>query len=222
MLEKSCHDLDILNWVTGSRPLSLTSYGSRRLFTPNPNLPHACGGCSVAELCAYYRRPVKSDHEDDGEQVMHTFLREEECCIYNVEKDIFDTQSVNIEYENGTLVTFMLTFGCSGPRAGRNFHAVGTAGRIWGNLHDNSVHLYRNSDGETERFDTGGDGTGHGGGDRLHALELLRMMKDPGHSPAQDASAGYLSAAMSFATDLSAYERRIVEFRYDNHRIELV
>lgn len=220
MLEKSCHDLDILNWMTGSRPVSLDSHGRRSIFTPNPALPERCDECRVADECLYYKRPVRSASEDAGEEVLLEFAREDDRCIYNIDKDIVDTQSVIVEYENGVLATFMLTFNCPGPRASRNFHAVGTAGRVWGNLHDNEVFIYSNRDDSLRRIDTAGDGSGHGGGDILHALELHKMMCDPTYRPEQDAAAGYLSAAMSFATDVSRTEGRRLYFRYGSNRVD--
>jgi len=108
----------------------------------------------------------------------------------------------------------VLNFHAMGPRAGRNFHAVGTQGRIWGNLHDAKVHLYRNGPGKEEVFDCSGDGTGHGGGDQLHAYELITMMNEPGYRPRQNAYAGYLSAAMCFAADISVQEKRRIDFRF--------
>ena len=101
----------------------------------------------------------------------------ENRCIYNIDKDVLDVQSVNIEYESGAVANFMLNFHAMGPRASRNFHAVGTQGRIWGNLHDAQVHLYRNGPGKEEIFDASGDGSGHGGGDALHAYSKSRSWR---------------------------------------------
>mgnify|MGYP006287870445 FL=1 len=214
MLEKSCHDLDILNWMMMCRPVSLTSYGGRRIFTPNPSLPETCDECGVAETCQYYKKPTFSSHEDKGEEILHQFIREDARCIYNIDKDIVDVQNIAIEYESGAVATFMLTFNCTGPQAGRNFHAVGQKGRIWGNLHAKSVQHFDNAAGEMTTHDASGDGSGHGGGDRVHALELVRMIEDPDYRPAQNAYAGYLSAVMCFASDVSRTERRRVDFRY--------
>jgi predicted dehydrogenase len=214
MLEKSCHDMDILNWLLDSRPLSLSAYGNARLFTPDPTLPASCDDCPPERRCAYYREPAFSAHEDAGEQVLHQFLREDSRCIYNIDRDTLNVQNVAIAYENGVLVNFMLTFNCEGPNSGRNIHIVGETGRIWGNLHQARVFLHVNAGHETTEFDASGDGSGHGGGDRLHALELRRMIQEPDYRPEQNAAAGYLSAVMSFAADTSALEDRRVRFAY--------
>jgi predicted dehydrogenase len=214
MLEKSCHDLDLLNWMMDCAPISLNAYGGRQIFVTDPELPEHCDECHLQTACSYYR-PTRSEHEDQGEELLHQFIREDQSCIYNIDKDILDVQSLNIEYENGAMANFMLNFHAMGPQAGRNFHAVGTQGRIWGNLHDAQVHLYRNGPGTEEIFDGSGDGSGHGGGDALHAYELVAMMEDPEYRPRQNAHAGYLSAMMCFAADTSVEEKRRIDFRFN-------
>jgi hypothetical protein len=200
--------------MMGCRPLSLTSYGAQAIFRPDASLPERCNDCAIAASCLYYKRPRFSAHEDEGEQVLHEFIREEDRCIYNIDKDVVDVQSICLEYENGALATFMLNFNCMGPRASRNFHAVGTKGRVWGNLNEQQVFWHDNLSGNTVSFDARGDGSGHGGGDRRHALLLHRMMNDPGYIPEQNAYAGYLSAMMCFASDRSRKQSKRIDFRY--------
>jgi len=215
MLEKSCHDMDILNWIMGCRPLSLNSYGSSPIFPPNPSFAEVCDDCSYASTCQYYKKPMFSSHEDASEEVLHQFVQEDYRCIYNIDKDTADVQSVSAEYENGAVANFLLNFGGTGPKAGRNFHAVGTNGSIWGNLHYKTVYLHENLAGQTTSHDASGDGSGHGGGDRTHALLLGNMMRDPSYAPDQNTQAGYLSSVMCFAADASHTQRRRIDFAYD-------
>ncbi len=222
MLEKSCHDMDILNWMTGSRPAALASFGSRMIFLPNPALPEFCDECGVAKDCLYFRRPRMHKGEDVADADLHDFVREDRRCIYNIDKDNIDTQNIAIEYQNGAVANFMLNFNTGGPRSNRNFHAVGLKGRVWGNMNEKKVFWHDNLSDETKEFDTSGDGSGHGGGDQAHARELLRMMREPDYRPEQNAAAGYLSAMMCFASDISRVERRRVDFQYENGKIYLL
>lgn len=222
MLEKSCHDMDIFNWMTDSRPTALASFGSRTVFTPNPSLPETCPGCIAEKTCNYYMEPELGSEEDAGEGILGKFIRHDNACIYNVDKDILDVQSVTMMYANGAVVNFMLNFNCDGPRSGRNFHAVGTRGRIWGNLADHHVMSHDNATGQTTEHPLELDASGHGGGDVRHALQLHQMMADPDYKPTANAAAGYLSAMMCFATDISVREKRFVNFEYyDDDRIVL-
>lgn len=223
MLEKCCHDMDILNWMMNSRPTSLDSFGGRRIFNPNGFLPDTCEDCDLAETCQYYKQPPVSEHEDQAEGDFHRYVREDDCCIFNVDKDGADVQSIAIEYENGGVVNFLLNFHAMGPKASRNFHAMGLRGQVWGNLHQARVFHYDNLTDKTTEYDCSGDGSGHGGGDRLHSMQLLRMMQEPDFVPEANAAAGYLSAMMCFAADQARLEGRRVHFRYeDNHDIRLV
>ncbi len=214
MLEKCCHDVDILNWMIGSRPLRVNSFGGCLHLNPNSLLPDECPGCPQEKSCNYYQMPVRADHEDAGEQMLHSFVSDTHKCIYNIDKDVLDTQTLAIQYENGALATFLLSFNAAGPRAGRSICLVGTRGMIWGHIDELKVSVYDNHTHETEVFDTAGDGSGHGGGDRAHALNLHRMMCEPDYRPEQNAYAGYLSAMVCFAADHSVREQRQIALRY--------
>ncbi len=58
------------------------------------------------------------------------------------------------------------------------------------------------------------DGSGHGGGDRAHALNFLRLISDKCCEPIASVFDGYLSAMMCFAADRSMAEGRRVPLRY--------
>jgi len=58
ILAKSCHDLDILHWLVGSRFRSVSAFGSRVFFRPESapeGAPERCtDGCPVAGSCLWY------------------------------------------------------------------------------------------------------------------------------------------------------------------------
>ena len=222
MLEKCSHDMDVFNWMTDSRPVSINSYGGRLIFNANPSLPLTCGECGVADQCKYYQAPDAAKGKEDDESILVKFLTERGRCIYNSDKDVFDTQSVNIEYENGTVVDFLLQLNCAGERCGREFHAMGDRGRVWGNAAKSVIYHHDNLNDAMAVHECELDGSTHGGGDRTHCLELRQMMADPDYRPAYGVYAGYLSAVMCFAADRSCMERRRVDFAYDDGRIELL
>ncbi len=195
MMEKCSHDMDILAWFAGGRPTALNSFGGSRIFRPNPMLPDQCRECHLEKECIYFK--------------------EDALCIWNADKDVADTQSVNMEFSNGIVANFMLTFHCFGERAGRNLHLVGTRGRLWGNAEMNELAYQVNGENEARRVSLPVHASGHYGGDEPHALEFLKLVRDPSYRPRQDAYAGYLSNAMCIAADLSMSEGRRVRFHYD-------
>ncbi len=215
LMEKSSHDMDLLNWFSGSRPMAVNSFGGTLLFRPNPNFPERCVDCRMTD-CKYHSTPEFS--LSAGDSVLQDFMQHrdaEQVCIYNCGKDVADNQAVQIEYANGVIANFMMSFNCSGERSGRNLHIVGTKGRIFGNVEDNAVGLYTNADAKFTSIKLGPVEAGHSGGDDGHAMELVKMMRDPAYKPDQDDYAGYLSNAICIAADVSRSEGRRVTFRYD-------
>ena len=214
MMEKCSHDMDLINWFAGARPIAVNSFGGSLLFRPNPNLPKKCADCKVKDSCLYFREPPFSEAAGDS-TLQKTLDDSMSQCIFNIDKDVADNQVVSILYSNGVLANFTLAFNCRGKRAGRNIHIIGTRGRVWGNIDENQIGVCDTATGESEIIDIPVTETGHNGGDRKHAMTLLDMMKDPSYRPNQDAYAGYLSNALCIASDISAAEARQIRFQYD-------
>ena len=221
MLEKCCHDLDLLNWLTESQPTLISSIGGRRLFIPNPQFAARCPDCVAKATCEYARDT--GSEVDAHERRMRDYIGQADACIYNIDSDMYDHQSVQILYANGVIANFMLTFGTPGPRAGRNMHIVGARGRVWGNIDECTVYQHENSSGKTVEHKIVIDDSGHSGGDRTHAGAFLETVLGRRPRAAADTWDGYLSAAMCFAADQSVVEQRPVQLRYHGtDRVELV
>jgi predicted dehydrogenase len=214
LLEKCCHDMDLLNWIADARPLTVYSTGDRLVFRPNPALPDRCENCPHGQTCRYYKRPTRAKAEDEGEERLHYFMGREGVCVYHAGGDLADTQSVVITYENGVIANFMMAFNCAGERASRNMMVVGQRGNVWGNFNQLKVHWHRNDTDTEETFPITTDGSGHGGGDREHAGQLVRMMADPDYRPEQNAQAAYLSAMVCFAAERARALGRQVRLQY--------
>jgi len=216
MLEKCSHDMDLLNWFAGGRPVAVNSFGGSLLFRPNPSLPRKCADCTLKKSCLYYKKPPFNAAA--GDSTLQKSLPDEMTrCIYNIDKDVADNQVVSILYSNGVLANFTLAFNCHGERSGRNIHIVGSKGRLWGNIDENRIGVCENLSGKADYIEIHAVATGHHGGDRKHALTLLKMMQDRSFYPDQDAYAGYVSNALCIASDLSAAEARQIHFEYDSN-----
>ena len=213
MMEKSSHDMDLLNWFAGARPEAVSSFGGSLLFRPNPTLPMKCEGCPATAQCIYYRKPQFSANAGDA-NLQKTLGDAMDWCIYNVDKDVFDNQVVSVRYANGVLATFTLAFNCNGERGGRNIHIIGTKGRVWGNIDASEIGVYENLSKEVEHIAVERRAGGHNGGDTAHVFNLVRMMEDRSFHPEPGAYAGYLSNALCIAADRSVVEERQFHFRY--------
>ncbi len=111
MLEKCCHDLDVYNMVTGSRPVRVASFGSRRSFLPE-HAPKAGVDDSV-----YHVKETRWQGVDDP---------------FTADADIVDQQSSIIEFESGASMTFHTNTNVADEH--RRFCVMGAKGMVEGDF----------------------------------------------------------------------------------------
>ena len=111
MLEKCCHDLDIYNMVTGSRPLRVASFGGRKSFLPE-NAP-----ASNVEAEIFY---VKKSVWESAPDPFHS------------DGDIIDHQTAILQYENCANLAFHTNLNT--PDEHRRFCVMGTHGMAEGDF----------------------------------------------------------------------------------------
>ncbi len=188
ILQKCCHDMDLLVWLTDSRCKRISSMGSRSHFREEnapKGAPRYCmEGCLVKEQCPYDAEKIYVTDEVTGydakgagwlqnavmvqptrEGLLET-LRTSPYgrCVYRCDNDVVDNQSVTMEMENGVTVGFHM---CGLNRNNyRAIHIMGTKGDITGNLEEEVLVLHRfGGKEETLRIDARETASGHSGGD---------------------------------------------------------
>ena len=194
ILAKSCHDLDLMVWLTGKKCRKVTSFGSLDYFTKEncpPDAPARCmDGCKHDECpfhaLRYYlstipKWPSRVLHPEPTVENITEVLRTSDYgrCVFQMDNDVVDHQIVNLLFEDNITVSFqMIGFTA---KQDRTIRVMGTEGEIWGNLHDNAVHVQRFG-GEEQIIDltqSNTDFSGHAGGD-------TRLMDDMLHYEAGD------------------------------------
>lgn len=103
MLEKCCHDLDIYNMVTGSRPARVASFGGRRTFIPE----HRPRSNAEAEIM-HVKGSIWESTDDP----------------FSGAGDIVDYQTAILEYESGASLAFHTNL--NAPDEHRRFCIFGT------------------------------------------------------------------------------------------------
>ncbi len=187
ILQKSCHDMDILQWLVGQPCTRVQSFGSLSYFTPEnrpDGAPDRCiDGCPVGDTCPYNAVNLYLKNERNSwfrtsstQKVAPTNADVEETlrttnygrCVFACDNDVVDHQVVNLEFGNHIYANLsMAAFNCGG----REITIMGTEGTIHGRMSDTYFTVYRFADKQEERIEiadampgemiTGG----HGGGD---------------------------------------------------------
>ena len=125
ILQKSCHDLDIISWLIGRPCLYVSSFGSLSHFTKEhrpAGAPDNCmEGCPQSGDCPYYAPkvyltgktgwPVDVLTTDLTPAGIEKALREGPYgrCVYACDNNVVDHQVVNMEYEGGATASFTMT-----------------------------------------------------------------------------------------------------------------
>ena len=196
ILQKCCHDMDIILWLTGKRCKRVSSFGSLGHFRKE-NAPKGsaerCLQCAAASGCPYcapdyYLKQFRA-HGDGWPQNVVAFKPTEEKllkaletgpygrCVYHCDNDVVDHQVVNLELEGGATVNFTMT--AFTAHDGRIFRAGGSMGEIYGDMEENVIRVMRYGQ-EDEVIDVRtltDDFSGHGGGDARMVKEFLDLVR---------------------------------------------
>ena len=183
ILAKSCHDLDILLWLTGSHCTRVAAFGGLSHFRAE-NAPAGssdrCLTCPVAENCRYDARkaytPALGGWPADVvclEQTEEALLEALENgpygrCVYRCDNDVCDHMSMALEFEDGVTATFSLTAQTNSVH--RNIHIMCEHGEIEGDGIRQQITVRHFAPNGCETFSERTihirtNGSGHGGGD---------------------------------------------------------
>ena len=160
LLQKSCHDMDLICWLNNTTaPQKVVTVGSRAQFIKE-NAPDGatefCHDCPHNDTCLYSAQKVHLEVDSmpfqtwaDMKKPLGEITKEEKAewlktsdygrCAYNSGGDINDRQAVNVAFENGSVASFTMVGGTNKP--GRYIHICGTKGEIEGRLEDGKFAL---------------------------------------------------------------------------------
>jgi predicted dehydrogenase len=193
LLEKCCHDLDLANWIIGSRLHRAASFGGRDFFLPKNSSHVARIGPDATGKAAYSIWPDARavDPFSDG-------------C------DIVDNQVAIMEYQSGVRATFHTNCNTAIPE--RRFYLCGTEGTLRGDVNIGLIEVKRiENDCETVVLDSGSR-NGHGGGDEVMAEGLVRTLLDE-VPPLATVDDGIRACVAAFGIDQAMEEGTVVDFQ---------
>ncbi len=200
ILQKCCHDFDILLWLTGKHCKSVSSFGGTYLFRPEKAPAGAAArclaDCKVKAHCPYDAEKIYITGEETGVRhgktdwpanVLHTHPTEENIrkalltgpygrCVYACNNNVVDHQVVNMAMEDGTAM--QMTMCAFTPAGGRFSTIMGTLGEIQADLHREKIIVIPHGGRRYEvNIDLAAeDLKGHAGGDERMVEEFLDVI----------------------------------------------
>ncbi len=193
MLEKCCHDVDLVNWMVGSCAVKTASFGGLDFFR-----------------ASNARFPAKIANSKEGKEAFKGWpVRGGVDSPFNDDKDIIDNQVVILEFANRVRASFHTN--CSTAMPERRMYICGTDGTLRADVVAGRIELCRIGY-DTEVQDLSSDGRGgHGGGDSILGESVAASMLR-GEAPRTGLEDGLRSAVTVFGIDQALADGTVVDF----------
>jgi predicted dehydrogenase len=191
LLAKSCHDIDIIQWLLNKKCISAQSFGELSYFNKEnapKGAPVRCidGGCPIEDTCSYNCKKLyydakgnswfrtastkgiaKTDVPTDDEVMQALKTTDYGLCVFHANNDVLDHQIVNMQFEGGATVSFnMNAFGIGG----RHLRIFGTEGELYAGMGDDEIIVRTFQDWKDYKIPVNAIDesilSGHGGGDQ--------------------------------------------------------
>lgn len=223
ILQKCCHDIDILMWLAKSPCVKVSSFGSLSYFkeehAPKDAPAYCMDGCGERENCPFYAPRFYLEHpkasEDGFVKVVSADTSEEAVlealrqgpygrCVFHCDNDVVDHQVVNLEFENQ--MTASLTMCAFTNRCERTITLMGTKGQIKGNMELGELEYIDFLTGKEEIIRLHTSTKGHSGSDEHMMEDFVELVRADGEMGSRSAAA--LSVESHLAA-LAAEESRV-------------
>jgi len=223
ILAKSCHDLDILTFLTGEKSQVLSSFGELRYFK-RENAPKGakerCLDCSVdcpydakkIYLGDYTGWPVSVISEDLSLEGRLKALREGPYgrCVYYSDNNVVDHQEVLIKFKNNIYASFIMTAFTN--KITRKIYLYGSHGEIYGDLDENKIYIQKFGK-ENELINLNlpfKDLVGHAGGDEGIIEEFVKALKGEIKETLSNIEESIESHLMAFSAEESRLSNKVI------------
>lgn len=179
--DKGSHHFDVLNWIAGCEPVSVTATGGRTtIFAPDPTAPARCSECD--RDCPYRRHETLIDKaEGVGRVPNDSWLTAEAAqdrndnCVYLPGADIDDHAVVTVRFASGLVATLFFTIFGPYSEDQETLEIIGANGRLRMERHSGQIDLVSAHGKNREIIEAGAAdrSSSHFGAD----LELVRAMR---------------------------------------------
>lgn len=228
IMQKSCHDMDLLNWLMGTTAKSISSYGALHYFKESnapANSTDRCATCPAEAGCRFsaYKSYLPAAGEwpatvitsSPDPEVLRGELAQSPYgrCVYRCDNNVCDQQVVTVEYEGGQTASFNMSAFTN--RMTRTIHVMCEDGEIFGDdgLHTLEVTRFASNQVEgyrSEIIHIPEPHSGHGGGDSGIVDDFIRLLQHGGHAVRSEIEVSVDSHMMAGAAEMSRLTGRTV------------
>lgn len=230
ILQKSCHDMDILLWLMDRECKKAASFGSLRHFNkahaPQGAPARCLDGCPHSQTCPYYAPKLYlTGNTGWPVDMLTTDLTQEGIknalytgpygrCVYHCDNDVVDRQTVILEFSGGGTASFTMT--AFTTDSARQLKITGTKAQVTADMETNVIWLHRFGEKEAVKIPVEipvqTNNYGHGGGDFYLMRDFLQGVRSGGEENLSSARVSLQSHLICFAAERSRLQNIVVEF----------
>lgn len=224
ILQKSCHDMDILLYFLGLKPKSISSVGNLTYFV-HENQPEGasdrCLSCKYQDECIYSTKNFyRQGYRGYGwRNLVDPSLTEEGLiealengpygrCVWACDNTVCDHQATTIEFENDVTAVFNLS--AFAKNVHRNIKIQGTKGELIADDHEKEIIIKTFGSSEERVIKVQEMNGGHGGGDYAIIKAFMEGIKGDKDKIKTGASESVMSHLMCFAAEESRKNNKLV------------
>ncbi|MBP5159585.1 MAG: Gfo/Idh/MocA family oxidoreductase [Lachnospiraceae bacterium] len=229
IMQKSCHDMDILQWLVDSECDKVSSFGALSYFKEE-NAPKGstarCLDCPVAADCRFDGRkaylPIRGDWpaavltEDQSEEGILKALREGPYgrCVFRCDNNVCDQQVTNIQFKNGVTASFHLS-GLTN-KMHRTIKVMCENGDIFGDDAEDYItvtHYSANSqyEGSVRKVEINNEEGFHGGGDYRLVMDFIGELEGKNAESRSSIDRSIESHLMAYAAEQSRLSDKVIK-----------
>ena len=221
IMQKSCHDMDILTWLVDSECKEVCSYGDLSFFKEE-NAPKGsslrCKDCSIKESCIYnaYEAympcrgmwPSYVLTTDQSEEGLRKAIDEGPYgrCVFHCDNNVCDHQVTILKFKNNVTATFNLSAFTN--KCFRSIKVMCERGEIRGADYLNELEITKFASNNLEGYEQRvmklpRIASGHGGGDSGIIHDFLELMENRTKENKTSISKSVESHIMAYGAELS-------------------
>jgi predicted dehydrogenase len=208
MVEKCCHDFDMLNWLADDHVDRVFSMAKRTHFVAQPT-----GGRHSRFEIPGGRRVDDADF--GNREISEAFYTPIPGSPYDFPTDSPDHQAVVLDFNQGALASFMACMGQ--PRTNRRLRVFGTDGSLEGDIAESKIVVHtphkRGSGWEVSLVRIEAEAGNHHGGDAILAEAFWRLVANQPSEARAGLREGIEAVLVALAAQESSASRQQIDVR---------
>ena len=196
-LQKATHDIDVINYLTGEKPLRVCAMKSKQIYKGDMPAGLRCSECDRWESCMDSTYHIEKTRND---------IPRSDYCSFAVDTGNEDSGSLILRYASGMHAVYSQNFFARKGAARRGARLYGYKGTVEFDFVSDVITLYDHMSDQVTTVKVNTPPAGHGGGDSALCGNFLDLIRGNVQRSVAPLEAGISSVRVCLAAKESSEE----------------